>query len=164
MRGATTAQRIAHPALLESRARTLPLAEAALGDRARVGVLLQGAALLSHLRQGGWHLGDGWRGAGVLTDGTLRVEGAAPGRPRGLPQESLRELLALLFPDASVGRGDARRAARSLLAQWQQSLSPISADELVAQILEAAPFLWRAASAGARAWIPRITSDCFPIT
>jgi two-component system NtrC family response regulator len=49
-----------------------------------------------------------------------------------------------------AGRGSARRAARALLAGWWQPLVPPSADEAVAQILAAAPFLWEPAFAVAR--------------
>jgi two-component system NtrC family response regulator len=49
-----------------------------------------------------------------------------------------------------AGRGEARRAARTLLGEWWQTLVPVPADEAVAEILAAAPFLWHPAFAAAR--------------
>ncbi|HEV7784463.1 MAG TPA: hypothetical protein VGQ28_03945, partial [Thermoanaerobaculia bacterium] len=132
-----------HPCLV-SPARSLPLSEAWLTDRQRVGVLLQAAGLLSLLDRAGRHLA-GWEGARIAAGGLLAVAGSdGPGRSPRPAQDLLLELTALLFGGGLVaGRGEARRAMRALLDGWGQSLVPIPADEIVAQILEASPFLWR---------------------
>jgi two-component system NtrC family response regulator len=134
---------IFHPCLV-SPARSLPLSEAWLTDRQRVGVLLQAAGLLSLLGRAGRHLA-GWEGARIAAGGMLAlVDAGGPGRSPRPAQDLLVELTAVLFGDGQVaGRGEARRALRALLAGWGQSLVPIPPDEIVAQILEAAPFLWR---------------------
>src|SRR5947209_7586691 len=141
---------VVHPCL-ESPARGVPLSAAWMTDRQRVGVLLQAAGLLSLLARAGRHLA-GWEGARIAPGGLLAVadgEGAGPGhRPS---QDLLLELAALLFGEGAVaGRGEGRRAMRALLDDWRQSLVPLSPDEAVAQILEAAPFLWRPDLAAAR--------------
>src|ERR1700681_4540106 len=134
---------ILHPCLA-SPARSLPLSEAWLTDRQRVGVLLQAAGLLSLLDRAGRHLA-GWEGARIAAGGLLAVaESDGPGRSPRPAQDLLLELTAFLFGDGLVaGRGEARRAMRTLLDPWGQSLVPLPPDEIVAQILEAAPFLWR---------------------
>ncbi|MFY9821631.1 MAG: hypothetical protein WAM82_09615, partial [Thermoanaerobaculia bacterium] len=136
---------VVHPCLV-SPARSLPLPDAWLTDRQRVGVLLQAAGLLSLLDRAGRHLA-GWEGARIVAGGLLAVAGDGPGRSPRPAQDLLRELTALLFGDFGdglvAGRGEARRSMRALLDDWGQSLVPILADEIVAQILEAAPFLWR---------------------
>jgi len=134
---------VLHPCL-DSPARSLPLPDALLTDRQRVGVLLQAAGLLSLLDRASRHLA-GWEGARIAAGGLLAVaEGDGTGRSPRPAQVLLLELTALLFGDGLVaGRGEARRAMRALLDDWGQSLVPISPDEIVAQILEAAPFLWR---------------------
>jgi len=134
---------ILHPCLA-SPARSLPLPDAWLTDRQRVGVLLQAAGLLSLLDRAGRHLA-GWEGARIAAGGLLAVaQGDGTGRSPRPAQILLLELTALLFGDGLVaGRGEARRAMRALLDDWGQSLVPIPPDEIVAQILEAAPFLWR---------------------
>ena len=140
-----------HPSLVPARG-ALPLADARLTDRERLALLLQGAALLAHLRHAGWALHEGWRGAAVAPDGRLVAAGAGPGKSRRLPQELLRELLAALFGagESIAGRGEARRAARALLEPWRQGLVPLGPDTAVAQVLEAAPFLWEPPFAEAR--------------
>lgn len=132
-----------HPCL-ESPENGVPLGAARLTDRLRAAVLLQAAGLLSLLERAGWHV-SGWEGACVAPGGRLAVDGsAAPGRSTRPPQDLLRELTEILFGGGAVdGRGEARRAVRSLLDLWRQSLAPVSPDEAVSQILEAAPFLWR---------------------
>jgi two-component system, NtrC family, response regulator len=173
----SSADQVAHPALAASAA--APALEAArLTDRQRIAVLLEGAGLLSLLERAGWWLPRGWAAARVSPgDRLLLPPGAAsPGRSPRPPQEQLRELLLRLFGAAAAapgtgaaspsgdpvwdgaatgsslvaGRGEARRAARTLLGDWWQTLVPVPADEAVAQILAAAPFLWQPAFATAR--------------
>jgi DNA-binding NtrC family response regulator len=156
-----------------------PLAAARLTDRQRIAVLLEGAALLSLLERAAWWLPQGWAEARVAAGGRLALPAreAVPGRSPRPVQEQLRELLLRLFgaagaaagdPGAAAwsceageggaapgsgllaGRGEARRAARELLAEWWQPLVPLAADDAVAQILTAAPFLWMSTFAAAR--------------
>ncbi len=156
-----------------------PLAAARLTDRQRLAVLLEGAALLSLLERAAWWLPRGWSEARIAAGGRLALPAreAVPGRSPRPAQEQLRELLLRLFgaagaaagdPGAAAwscevgeggaaagsgllaGRGEARRAARELLAEWWQPLVPLPADEAVAQILTAAPFLWMSTFAATR--------------
>ncbi len=150
MAGERRQRAVRHRALREAEPSARPLVDSGLPDRVRLAVLLQGAGLLSLLDRAAWHLGHGWRGARVTPGGLLTVSGATAGPPRAMPQERLRDLLTLLFGDEVAGRGDARRVARDLSRSWQQSLTPMSADDLVAQLLDAAPFLWLPAAAHAR--------------
>src|SRR5262245_13690720 len=95
----------------------VPLAEARLTDRQRLGVVLQAAALLAHLEEIGWHLPEGWAEARIAGAGALLLPEPRPGRSSVPAQELLRSLLSLLFSDpgaAPSGRGEARRAARLL--------------------------------------------------
>ncbi len=127
-----------------------PLEAAALSDRHRMGLVLQGAALLAHLQGIGWHLPDGWADAKASADGRLGGLSAAPGR-LGPIQELLRHLLALCFGSGGLsGRGTARRAARVLEEAWALDLAPLSAETAVEQVLEAAPFLWEPPFGAAR--------------
>jgi DNA-binding NtrC family response regulator/tetratricopeptide (TPR) repeat protein len=171
----TAASQVVHPALTAAAAAPLPAAR--LTDRQRLAVLLEGAALLSLLERAGWWLPRGWEKARVAAGGRLALpaEEAAPGRSPRPAQEQLRELLLRLFgasaadPGAAAaascepgqggtapgyallaGRGEARRAARELLTDWWQPLVPLPADEAVAQIVAAAPFLWMQSFAAAR--------------
>ena len=161
------AGRLIHPAL-DPGLDLLPPAEARLTGRQRLAVVLQAAGLMSLLDRAGWHLPAGWSDAGVATGiatlGRLalrRPRAVAPGRAVQLPQELLRDLLCVLFgaagpgsekgePGRLAGRGEALRAARELLAAWRQTLVPIAPDAAVAQVLEAAPFLWGPAFGAAR--------------
>jgi DNA-binding NtrC family response regulator len=172
----SAASQVVHPALTAAAA-AAPLPAARLTDRQRLAVLLEGAALLSLLERAGWWLPRGWERARVAAGGRLALpaEEAAPGRSPRQAQEQLRELLLRLFgasaadPGAAAasscepgeggtapgfallaGRGEARRAARDLLTEWWQPLVPLPADEAVAQIVAAAPFLWRQSFAAAR--------------
>jgi DNA-binding NtrC family response regulator/tetratricopeptide (TPR) repeat protein len=117
-------------------------------------VLLQAAGLLSLLDTAGWRLAAGWSSARVTPGGLLAVgdEGAVPGGSVQTAQE-LRDLAVRLFEkDGGVaGRGEGRRVARAMLDRWRHSLAPLSPDEAVAQLLEAAPFLWEPPYALARA-------------
>ncbi|MBV8201216.1 MAG: hypothetical protein JOZ15_11390, partial [Acidobacteria bacterium] len=179
MARAAAADQVFHPALTAAPGAAAPLAGARLTDRQRLAVLLEGAALLSLLEHAGWWLPRGWERARVAAGGRLALpaEEAAPGRSPRPAQEQLRELLLRLFgagttsPDRVAppscepgegaaatapgsallaGRGEARRAARELLNEWWQALVPLPADEAVAQIVAAAPFLWMQSFAAAR--------------
>ncbi len=133
--------------------RAVPLGEARLTDRRKVGVLLQAAGLLSLLDRAGWHLVCGWELARITGDGRLVTgeDGAAPGRSSRLAQDLLLELTARLFGEGPVaGRGEARRVVRAVLDSWRQILVPVSPDEAVARILDAASFLWEPEHAPAR--------------
>lgn len=139
-----------------------------LTDQQKLAVVLQAAALLSHVtlaRQrfgepaGGEPAGGGGTGgpfgnAAVDRDGRLFVGPLRPGTFAAPTQHLLSELLRMLFHSHShgqiAGRGVARRAARQLLAQWSQELVPLAADRAVAQIFAAAPFLWLPAWSSAR--------------
>ncbi|HEY7215171.1 MAG TPA: hypothetical protein VIC28_11110, partial [Thermoanaerobaculia bacterium] len=55
---------VVHPCL-ESPPRAIPVGEARLTDRRKVGVLLQAAGLLSLLEQARWQLAAGWQPARV---------------------------------------------------------------------------------------------------
>jgi DNA-binding NtrC family response regulator len=143
---------VVHPCL-ESAPGAVPLGDAQLTDRRKVGVLLQAAGLLSLLDQAGWRLAVGWNPARIDLDGRLAVaeEGAEPGLSLSLAQDLLGDLTARLFGEGPVaGRGEARRAVRGLLDSWRQSLVPLPPDEAVAGILDQAPFLWEPEHAPAR--------------
>jgi DNA-binding NtrC family response regulator len=142
---------LSHPAL-EDCPDSVPLAAVRWTDRQKVAALLQASALLAHLEHAGRHLANGFRGARAEAEGRLLVGGTAPGRSPRPVQELLRDLLGTLFGSAVAipGRGEARRAARALLEAWRQPLAPLSSDEAVRQVLEAAPFLWEPAFAQAR--------------
>jgi transcriptional regulator with AAA-type ATPase domain len=145
------ASKLGHPAMILAR-RSLPLAEARLNDRQRLAVLLQGAALHSHLSHAGWRLTAGWSGVGVDENGLLRGVGAEPGRDRVPVQSHLAALALALFGASTTvaGRGQARKVIRARLEQWQQELERADPDEEVARILDEAPFLWEDAFALAR--------------
>jgi two-component system NtrC family response regulator len=138
---------IAHPCLA-SPPRAQALGEARLTDKYKVAILLEGAGVLSLLERAGWRLAGGWEGARITPAGRLIVgadgaDGAAPGRSALPAEEALLDLAARLFGAGAIaGRGEARRAARILTDLWRPSLAPVTADEAVAAILEAAPFLW----------------------
>ncbi|HEV8577540.1 MAG TPA: sigma 54-interacting transcriptional regulator [Thermoanaerobaculia bacterium] len=143
---------VVHPCL-ESLPRAVPLGEARLTDRRKVGVLLQAAGLLSLLDRAGWRLASGWQPAHIAADGRLAIgeDGAAPGRSTEPARDLLLDLVARLFGEGAVpGRGEGRRAVRALLDSWRQSLVPLSPDEAVVRILDVAAFLWEPEHAAAR--------------
>ncbi len=146
----SAAEGLSHAALAPATGRAL--AEAALTDRARLGVLVQGAGLLSLCAAAGWSLARGWSGATVDRRGMLSGVAVRPGAGRRSAQELLRELLLRLFRGGSriAGRGEARRAARELLSLWRGQIAPMSADEAIGRIFDVAPFLWCEELAGAR--------------
>ncbi|MEE8368191.1 MAG: sigma 54-interacting transcriptional regulator [Thermoanaerobaculia bacterium] len=142
-----------HSALLP--ARTAPgshLEEARLTDKQRLSVVLQGSALLAHLEHGRSHLRDSWEGAVVDTEGLLRSVQTASGPAHQMAQVYLLELISRLFrsEDSVDGRGEARRAARSLQEGWRQTLTPVAGDEAVRTVLDEADFLWGSAFGSAR--------------
>ncbi|HXT52171.1 MAG TPA: sigma 54-interacting transcriptional regulator, partial [Thermoanaerobaculia bacterium] len=140
--------RLLHPALSPPQGSNL--ADAELGDRQRVAVLLQAAAVLSHLRRAGWRLAGDLAGATLRDDGVLCGVAAEPGSADdwGPP---LRAVFAALFGDGGeVGRGAGRRAARELRDAWARELVPLQPDRAVADVLAAAPFLWEPPFAAAR--------------
>src|SRR5690348_15395531 len=102
---------VVHPCLGSARG-AVELREARLTDRRRLGMLLQGAGLLSLLEVAGWHLPAEWAPARVTSEGLLAIErGAAPGVSSRAAQELLRDLAALLFRTdgtAVAGRGEGR--------------------------------------------------------
>ncbi len=124
-----------------------PVAAGLLTQRQRLGVLLQAAGLLSLIERVGWGLPD-WEAARLdRAGGRVRLAaGGRPGPPRGARpcQELLRDLLGRLFgKEADLrGPGVAKHAVRTLAGHWGPSLVPLAPEEAVAQILEAAPFLW----------------------
>jgi DNA-binding NtrC family response regulator len=141
-----------HPALEDDGG--VPLAQARLTDQQRLAVVLQGAALAAHLEHGGWYLPEGWETARLRGEAELTVGAVAPGRSAELPQVLLLDLLTKLFRSSGediAGRGEGRHAARRLLRLWRHFLAPSSPDQAVAEILEAAPFLWQPSCAAARA-------------
>lgn len=146
MSPALRAVRVVHPSL-EAHPRSTPLSAARLTDQQRIAVLLEAAGLLSLLDRAGWAVQD-WSCARVNSAGRLTLPDgvAAAGVAESQAQEVLRGVLGRLFryegSAALSGRGPARRAARSLLDRWFQSLAPVAPDEAVAQILADAPFLW----------------------
>jgi DNA-binding NtrC family response regulator len=135
---------VVHPCLTMP-ARAIALAETRLTDRRKVAALLEAAGLLSLLDRAGWRLAVEWDAARVSPGGELVVgaDGAAPGRSSRPVQEILLDLRQRLFGEGpAVGPGEARRAVRGLTDLWRQAPAPVSADEAVVAILEAAPFLW----------------------
>lgn len=142
----TAVRRIRHQALeaVPEDAGVAGLPESSLNDRQRAALLLQGAALLVHLRTAGWRL-ESWRGLAVDARGVLRIEPGmvTVGRDGRSPQAVLRRFASLLFgSEEMVGRSAVRAALRPVVAGWRDLLLPFPADRLVADILDHAPFLW----------------------
>lgn len=143
------ARLLRHASLEPSGAGATPLDRLETTDRHRLGLLLQGCALLAHLERAGWYLERGWQGAQVCEGGTLRVQAAGPGRSATLPQARLRELTAMLFRGGHrlTGKGEARRVARRVLEDWGQDLERVPAESSIETLLREAPFLWEASYA-----------------
>jgi DNA-binding NtrC family response regulator/tetratricopeptide (TPR) repeat protein len=136
---------------LEPRAGVAPEA-AYLTDRQRLGVVLQGAGLLSLLSRAGWFLPQAWQGTTVDEDGRLGGVVASPGHAPEAPHRDLRRLLLRLFGGGRKvsGRGEGRRAARRLATRWDQILFRRNPDRLVEEILNESPWLWESRYAVAR--------------
>ena len=130
----------------------IAIQRAKLTDQQRIGVLLQGAAILSHAQLAGLCLRKGWEGARVDRQGLLLLDAPIPGRSSEMVQMALLELLERLFQKVGppAGRGEARRVARHLYDQLAQVLTPVSPDRVVEEILESASFLWSPAFGPAR--------------
>ncbi|MGE0641828.1 MAG: sigma 54-interacting transcriptional regulator [Thermoanaerobaculia bacterium] len=139
-----------HPALGEPFGD--PVAEARCTDRAKLAALLEGAALLSLCEVAGWSLAARWSGARVDERGRLSGVEVRRGRDPRPVQVRLGELLRLLFRSGAriAGRGVGRRAARELAEPFSRSLVPMSSDDAIGLIFQAAPFLWEDEFRGAR--------------
>lgn len=149
--------RLIHPCLDPLPDDGAPVAGGRLTNMQRLAVVLQAAGLLSLLERAGWGLA-GWDAARLgryRQSARLVVTGRlGPARSPRPCQDLLRDLLARLFGSGEAdlrGHGPAKSAARSLAERWRHSLVPLAPDEAVAQILEAAPFLWEPAFAADRA-------------
>ena len=142
----TRIRRIRHQALRpvpEGRVAT-DLNQLVVTDRERAALLLQGAALLAHVRAAGWRL-ERWDESRVDGDGVLRVRPALvrAGLDDRLPQALLRQLVVLLFgSEGAPGRSAVRAGLRPLFETWRDELLPLSGNRMVADILVRAPFLW----------------------
>ena len=159
----TRVLRIRHQSLepLPEGARATDLAETVANDRERAAFLLQGAALLAHLRAAGWRL-EAWEGLRVDGDGVLRIPSASVKRARDgrLPQAPLRQLVVLLFGrEGAPGSSSVRVALRPLFDSWRDELLPVSGNRTVAGVLDRAPFLWGSRFEAARASLFAILED-----
>ena len=120
---------------------TSPISQ--LTDRQLLSVAMQAAALIAHLKAVGWKL-IGELGQASIEDGLLAGVVAQPGSDPVPVHQRLRTFLLALFNCESeiVGRGEARGSARRLTESWSQPLAPLSATEVLRQILRQAEFLW----------------------
>jgi transcriptional regulator with AAA-type ATPase domain len=143
-------QGILHTSLESSAGRLL--AEVRLSDRRRFGVMLQAAALLSHLEAVGWRLDSSWDDLKLDDHDLLRSARVEPGPDRRPAQERLESLVVHLFGsrDRVVGKGQAKRLVARFLLQWQQELDRIPADRIVTRMLDEAEFLWQPTFASCR--------------
>jgi DNA-binding NtrC family response regulator len=120
------------------------LAEVCLNGRERVAIVMQAAALLSHLSSAGWCLASDWSCLRVDRKGVLRGAHAKRELASGTPQAQLSSLMRSLFGgEARVpGKGQAFRIADRLLCNWQCSLRVLPVDRIVSDLLDEARFLW----------------------
>ncbi len=146
----STRRELAHGALGGTSG--VSIEQALLTDQQRLSVVLQGAALLAHLEHGGWILPGGWESARLDDGARLQVPEARRGRSLEPASDQLAQLIRKLFrcQNEVAGRGEARRAARRLLAVWQRAIVGTPGDLAVSQVLEAAPFLFQPAFGSAR--------------
>ncbi len=135
--------RLEHPCLRELVGDRV--VEAELTDRAKLAVVLQAAGLLAHLDAAGWKLVGGLEEGHVVSTGALAGLVAQPGRDSLPAHRRLRDFLLALFRCESEisGRGEARRSARRLAVAWEQSLAPLTITEILRQIFNFSPFLWK---------------------
>lgn len=155
--------RIRHQALqpVPKGARVTDLNEIVATDRDRAAFLLQGAALLAHVRAAGWRL-EAWENLRVDADGILRIPPGSvqPGRDDRLPQALLRQLVVLLFgSEGAPGRSAVRAVLRPLFETWRDELLAVSGNRMVAEILVRAPFLWGRKFEAARASVFAVLED-----
>ena len=130
-------------------------------DRDRAAFLLQGAALLAHVRAAGWRL-EAWQELRVDAEGVLRIPPGSvqPARDDRLPQALLRQLVVLLFGSESApGRSAVRAVLRPLFETWRDELLPVSGNRMVADILARAPFLLGQKFEAARASLFAVLED-----
>ncbi len=130
-------------------------------DRGRAAFLLQGAALLAHVRAAGWRL-EAWQDLRVDAEGVLRIPPASvrPVRDDRLPQALLRQLVVLLFgSEGAPGRSAVRAALRPRFETWRDELLPVSGNRMVADILAGAPFLLGHRFEAARASLFAVLED-----
>lgn len=138
------------------------LEKAQLTDKQRLGVVLQGAGLLSLLSRTDRYLPQSWEGTTIDDSGRLGGVVTAAGRVPSAPQRDLRRLLLRVFDEEQgvSGRGEARCAARRLAVRWDQMLFRRAPDRLVEEILTEAPWLWEERYAAAReGLLGRLTAD-----
>jgi len=150
MRDGSVSLRIDHPAL-ESRPASA-IGEVRLTDRGRIAVVLQGAALMSHLASVQWRLESKWNE--LKLDGTGLICGAlgVPGLDTEPPQARLARLVEELFHASGrvVGKGQAKGLADRLLQRWRRYPWHVPVDRLVTQLLDAGTFLWQPTFSTAR--------------
>lgn len=159
----TRIHRIRHQSLqpVPKDAGTTDLNEIVATDRDRAAFLLQGAALLAHVRAAGWRL-EAWAELRIDADGVLRIPPASvqPGRDDRLPQALLRQLVVLLFgSEGAPGRSAVRAVLRPLFETWRDELLPVSGNRMVADVLARTPFLWGPKFGAARASLFAILED-----
>jgi two-component system, NtrC family, response regulator HydG len=146
----SAAERLDHPALAPGSGAEIERAE--LSDRQRLGVVLQAAGLLSLCEAAGWRPADDFVSAQLDAGGLLRGVRVERGAVDGSTLPLLARLTLRLFGGGATiaGRGEARAAARRLVARWSSALDGGGADAAVMALLESAPFLGAPAFAPAR--------------
>jgi transcriptional regulator with AAA-type ATPase domain len=153
-----------HPCLSDPRPSS-PLAGAVLSEHERIGVLLEGVALDAHLSRVGRRPAPRWDGARISASGRLvAVVAVTDQDARAADDETAVDralaLARVLFPDGgAAGRGDGRRIARELALRWTIGPPALAADELVRDVLEHAPFLWRPRFARHRESLAAVVRD-----
>ncbi len=150
MTSARSDRRLRHTALESGHGD--PLAEACLNGRVRVAIIMQAAALLSHLNSAGWCVASDWSCLRVDRDGVLRGAQAKRELTTRTPQEELISLVGTLFGghERILGKGQATRIADRQLRKWQCSLRVLPVDRIVTELLDDARFLWHQRFSAAR--------------